>query len=454
MSFEKYKIAVILYDNLPETCSEIRENLRDLTHFKLQGKFSPVFYETQNLSDTLRQVSELDFDWAVVIAVGTNIQDQSIIWQTVQYAMDHDSPLSGHILDRGGYYHLHPQWFAIELQKYKLVNFTGFEEVAGTLTMTTKETQRSSDNMHDDYTPSWIMPKSENLVDYTSDHGYFGIRVLSEFIKAGYKIVNVPASIRQKKFYSYPEHNLEDIRKLIADSSHEPANPQGPMWWFAKSVRELKKNLQIGYYVLNTEILYFIQAFHDMKFDCFIGVCSGIKPVCIVGQENFSDNTSVYLFDISPAALSWQQYLFDNWDGELANFESVYNQFASANPELRPIYFMNDSLRTNINRVLDSANITAMDFKRHWDKYKKMKVEFVQLDLLQDTSLRTVISWANTSSTGSYVWTSNLFNMDYLCFFKTNRWTREKIQNLEQQLDLKISGSYMLENCGKVISRD
>ena len=88
MSFEKYKIAVILYDNLPDTCSPIRDNLRDLTHFKLRGRFLPEIYETQNLSDTLQQVSQGDFDWAVVIAVGNNLQDPSIIWQTVQYAMD------------------------------------------------------------------------------------------------------------------------------------------------------------------------------------------------------------------------------------------------------------------------------------------------------------------------------------------------------------------------------
>ena len=454
MSFEKYKIAVILYDNLPDTCSPIRDNLRDLTHFKLRGRFMPEIYETQNLSDTLQQVSQGDFDWAVVIAVGNNLQDPSIIWQTVQYAMDQGAPLSGHILDRGGYYHLHPQWFAMELSEYKLLNFPRFEEIPGPLTVTTLETQRSSDNMHDDYTPPWIMPKSDKIVEYTSDHGYFGIRVLSEFIKSGHKIVNVPVSIRQIKFYSYPEHNIEDIKKLIADPCYEPADPRGPMWWFAKSVTELKKNLQIGYYVLNTEILYFNQAFHDMKFDSFIGVCSGIKPVCIVGQENFSADTCVYLFDISPAALSWQQFLFENWNGELEDFEWVYNQFAAANSHLKPIYFMNDSLWTNINRVLGSANISAMEFKRYWDKYKKMKVEFVQLDLLQDTSLNTIISWANISLGGTYIWTSNIFDMDYLSFFKTNRWAQEKIQNLEQQINSKISGSYLLENCGKLITRN
>lgn len=444
------KIAVVLYDDLNPNCDDIRINLRDLTHFKVHGKDRPKVFETSELTKTLTELTETDFEWAAVVALGNNLQDQSLMWLNIEHAKEQNSPLSGHILDRGGYYHLHPQWFVIDLKEYQAIGCPAFEETTGPVKITTRVTERSAENIHDGYTPLWIKSQSDQTTEYSSDYGYFGLNVISTFINAGYNIVNVPQDIRQRKNYCYPEYNHDDIVKLIADPTYKPEDQNGPMWWFANSVEELTTSLRIGYYVLNTENLYLNHDLLSKKLDCFIGVSSGIKPVCVVGQDCFADNTRVHLFDISPAAIKWQKYLHESWNGDFDSFELTFNNFKNSNPNLRPIYFASQSIDTNISWVLKGTGITKEQFKTYWQKYKKMDVTFTQMNLLEEGSIDRIVDMVNTADIGAYIWTSNLFFMDYLTFFKTNKWTEEKIKQFTTELEFKVGKPYILENCGQV----
>lgn len=444
------KIAVVLYDDLKPHCDDVRTNLRDLTHFKVHGKDQPNVFETPFLTKTLTELTKTSFEWAAVVALGNNLQDQSLMWANIEYAQKNNSPLSGHILDRGGYYHLHPQWFVIDLKAYQAIGCPGFEETVGSVKINTRVTERSAENMHDGYTPMWVRPQSEQTTEYSSDYGYFGLNVIATFIGTGHTIINVPQDIRQRKNYCYPEYNHDDIVKLIADPTYKPEDTTGPMWWFARSVEELTTSLDIGYYVLNTENLYLNHDLLSKKLDCFIGVSSGIKPVCVVGQNCFSEHTRVHLFDISPAAIKWQKHLHEFWDGDFVSFESTFNNFKNANPDLRPIYFASQSIDTNINWVLNGTGITREQFKTYWQKYKQMQVTFTQMNLLEDASIDQVANMINTANLGAYVWTSNLFFMDYLTFFKTNKWTKDKIKQFEIDLETKSQKPYVLENCGHV----
>ena len=57
-------IAVVLYDNLPEECNKIKNNLRDLTYFKVtHGPDKYDIHDTANITETLKSLNE--YDWAV-----------------------------------------------------------------------------------------------------------------------------------------------------------------------------------------------------------------------------------------------------------------------------------------------------------------------------------------------------------------------------------------------------
>ena len=270
------EIAVVMYNNLPERCKEISENLCDLTRFKFNGQYQFSIYETDSVTATLKTLVG-QHKWAVVVSAGNTLQTQMLIVDIVEHARLEKSPLSCHILDRGGYYHLHPQCFAVDLDVYQEIGCPAFEETLGLVELVTLDTARSKDNVHDDYTPWWLHAGAESHA-YTSDQGYFGIQVIAGMIRAGYNITNIPMKIRQRKNYCYPEYNLDEIKKIIADTEYLPVNDGGPVWWFSHEMRNMVQGLSRGYYVLNTEPLYFDTRLSSRKFDCFVGVASGVKP--------------------------------------------------------------------------------------------------------------------------------------------------------------------------------
>lgn len=438
-------VAVVLYNNLKPHCADIAQNLKDLTEFKLQGT---NLYQTTSLTQQLKELAAQGFAWAVVVAAGNFLANQTLITDTIAHAQAENSPMACHILDRGGYYHLHPQWFALDLQAWTAVGQPAFEEQPGPVTFTTRKTQRDANNVHDDYTPWWLAPESQELVEYTSDCQYTGIMVVAEFIRAGHRITNIPNEIRKKKNYCYPDHAHSEIVKLIADKNYEPSDVA--VWWFSHAIRQITKNLDIGYYVLNTEKLVDPTLMKNRPLDCFVGVCGGIKPACIVGNANFVDNTRVYLFDISVAAIEWQKYLLAKWNGDFDVFESLWQQFQSENPDYSPLYLSHQSIDANIDWNLNNAGLTRDNFMAIWTKYKGMTHTFIHLDLMSEDAIDRILEITNQSTLGSYLWTSNVFVMDYLMFFKTRQWMYDKSDSFVNDLRHKTTKLILLENLGSI----
>ena len=441
-------IAVVLYNNLKPHCADIAQNLIDLTEFKLCGQYQFNLYQTKTLTEELKKLVKQGYKWACVVAAGNFLQNQTLVINTIEHAKLENAPMACHILDRGGYYHLHPQWFALDLQAWTAVGQPAFEEQEGPITFVTRKTQRDVNNVHDDYTPWWLAPESEELVEYTSDRQYTGINVIAEFIRAGHRITNIPNEIRQRKNYCYPDHAHSEIVKLIADKNYEPTDVA--LWWFSHAIRQITKNLDTGYYVLNTEKLVNPALMKDQPLDCFVGVCGGIKPACVAGNSNFVDNTRVYLFDISVAAIEWQKYLLAKWNGDFDMFESLWQQFQSENPGYSPLYLSHQSIDANIDWFLTNADLTRDNFMATWTKYKGMTHTFIHLDLMSDDAIDKILEITNQSTLGSYLWTSNAFVMDYLMFFKTRQWTHDKSDDFVNDLRDKTTKFILLENLGSL----
>ena len=439
-------IAVVVYDNLPPACESIRENLCDLTRFKFGGQYNLRTFETTEITKTLADLSST-YSWVVVASAGSTIREQNLVFETIEHAIKENSPLACHILERNGYFHFHPQWFALNLATYKQVGLPELEERPGSIVLKTKATQRSPDNVHDDYTPWWLH-SSDTLAEYKCDYLGFGVRLISQLIDAGYSITNIPQTVRQRKNFCYPEHNAEGIAQIINDPSFVPSDSKSPLFWFHHEVSEMKRSLEIGYYVLNTEPLNNEQQFRGRKFDCFAGVASGLKPACIVGQENFADNSEVILFDISPAAIKWQQYLLNTWDGDLSSLEPLLKQFQQENPDLRPIYYQHQSWDEIVTWFFSLTDLDPEEFKRRWNRYRKMNVKFININFLYDQ--QPIIDAVDRSKQGAYLWTSNLFNMDYLSFYKTIKWTNRTLETFTEKLKTGVKAPVAFENCNIV----
>lgn len=439
------EISIILYDDLPGSCSDIRHNLLDLTEFKLNGRYRLDITVSNDIDQAISTAADTGREWAVVVTAGNYLQDQTLLLQTIEHAKAQQSPLACHILDRGGYYHFHPQWFALDLRCWHAVGRPRLSEHHGQATIATRETQRSSDNVHDEYTPWWVKPASESTKIYTSDYGYFGLYAIAAFVAAGHPVVNIPHEVRNRKSYCYPHHNHDRLVRVINKESFEIDDVA--LVWFKKAMDQLVEGLNKGYYVLNTENLNGDDRIRQRNYDCFVGVCGGIKPACIAGQDNFNGQSRVILFDISQAAIDYQKFLLGNWDGDFSKFESVWKEFQGANPDYRPHYFSSHSIEENITWFLDAAGMDRTGFQRLWKRYQQMDHEFVALDLLEEGSADRLVSLIGPSQ-GAYVWLSNAFSMDYLMFYKTRAWCDDYNRRFVETLKNKSSASITLENCG------
>ena len=450
MNKDRNDLAVVLYNDLKPQANSIAQNLIDFTDFKLHGQYNLNIFHTQQITQTIKALAQQGFEWAVVVSAGNFLQDQALLFQTVDHAKQEGSPLACHILDRGGYFHFHPQWFAIDLVAYTKIGSPDFEEFTGSVELTTVTTQRCADNVHDDYTPWWVAPSDNQPKNYVSDYGYFGLKVIAEFVRHGHRITNIPTQVRHRKNYCYPDFNVEGIEKLIHDPSYEPDDPKGPLWWFKHALGQLTGNLKVGYYVLNTEHLHGDGRILQTPMDCFVGVCGGLKPACIAGRANFADDSDIYLFDISAAALAWQQHLVESWSGEFADFDAVFKNFRDQHPDYVPIYFSNNTLEENFDWFLSNANITRQQFAEWWKRYRQMNHHYVELNLLDDNAHEQVLSLVANSQLGAYVWTSNAFKMDYLMFYKTNAWCNQHSENFVKQLTRNSPVPMFIENCGRL----
>lgn len=447
------KLAVIVYDDLQGPAVDLRDNLRDFTEFKLQGRHQFNIIHTQHITQTLQQCVDQGFAWAAVVAVGTWLRNSQVdILKTLDHAAAESVPLCCQILDRGGYFHFHPQWFVLDLAVWDQVGQPALEESAGSVCLTTRHTLRSPDDVHDDYTPWWLRPGDDRRVDYTSDQGYFGIRLISALIQSGYSIINVPQEIRQAKNYCYPNHQHEILKQMIADPGFEPQRNQHTeaLWWFDQILKNTTKNLHKGYYVINTEGITPSHEVNDRTFDCFIGVCGGQKPAVLVGSPNFHEDTHVILYDISLAALEFQQHLLETWDGDFLTFESVFRKFESQHPDYLPMYFQDKSINENIAWFYETYGIDHDEFYRRWQKYRRCEFEFVQLDLHSIDAGQRIGEMTQVADHSTYIWTSNAFYMDYQMFYKSKTGMYDLFQEFVKDVRDTARTDIVLENCNHI----
>lgn len=399
-------VTIIIYDNHTPEWADLAPRMTNLTKFKLHPVDAVV---TQDIHQALLDCSA-DCRWAVVFAIGNvvhKMQKTSIVDDIIAYCEQENSPLAGHILHRHNYYQLHPQFFCIDVTLYRQWA-QGLEPLHYVRSISSVPVERSLDNVHDDYTPWWIKPGANEVstIDYPDA---FATRYIAWLLNHGHRIVNVPHNIRQHKTYSYVDYNHEDIRKFIKDSSHYAA--ESGINQFLKYVKNSMNSLNFGFYPINTEQVTPVPGIVK-NLNVFAGVCGGIKPAIITSQSCFSSDTKVILFDISEMAIEWQRWLREHWDGGRDTIELVFNNFMQTYPDAQAQYYSYMGIVGNFDWVLQNT-CTEQEFKHKWANWKTLEVEYVQLDLLESADQQKLIDKLEQTATSSYIWTSNLFSMDW-----------------------------------------
>ena len=392
----------ILYDNHTNEWSDLAPRMVEFTKFKLHPIVPTI---TTDIHQALLHCSS-DETWAVVITAGNVVFKPGIVDDIVEFCKRENSPLAGHILYQNGYYNLHPQFFCINLELYKEWGF-GLEPGTEN-SIVTVPVARSQDNVHDDYTPWWIKADGETVTTVNCPDG-FASRYISWLLQKGHRIVNIPQDIRENKLYSYVDYNHEDIRCFLKDVTYTCKESGANK--FLSYARGGIEGLDAGFYPVNTEpFTKLIQP--TFAFQAFAGVCGGIKPAIITAQSCCASDTKVTLFDISTIAIEWQQWLRQHWDGRRDSFRIVFEKFKNQYPSAKPLYFKHLDIVENLDWVLNNT-CSEEEFINHWNHWLTLDVEYKKLNLLEEADQHILIDMLSERNLSTYIWTSNLFRMDW-----------------------------------------
>lgn len=391
--------ATILYDNHNGQWADLAPRMVEFTKFKLYP-VKPVI--TKDIHATLMETKE---SWAVVFTAGNVVHKPGIVYDIVKHCEQQGSPFAGHILHRNGYYHLHPQFFCVNVEVYQKWA-KGLEPKPGTVKSVAVE--RSEENMHDDYTPLWIRPAGNEETDTGAPDG-FASRFIAWLMSQGHQVVNIPWDIRSNKVYSYVDYSHEDIRKFIKDSSYTCQD--SGVSQFLDYMRRNLEALDKGFYPINTEPFTKFDR-DNAEFKVFAGVCGGIKPAIITDQECFASDTKVILFDISHMAIEWQKWLREHWDGQRNSFEQVFEDFKTKHPDALSQFFGHMGILGNLDWVLNTI-CNQEEFVAKWNHWLELDVEYHCLDMLTDQAQQQLLNRIVELGAPAYVWTSNLFFMDW-----------------------------------------
>jgi hypothetical protein len=155
-----------------------------------------------------------------------------------------------------------------------------------------------------------------------------------------------------------------------------------------------------------------------------VGVAAGFKGVLLLNNFEFTENTIVTYIDISHTGLDYQRYLVENWDGNISDYKNITNSYQLANPKTRIAWRSWNDWNNEINQFLTQSKLTADGFKILWQRYRLLKINYIQIDLLEDCS--KLYSQLQDQQGNSYIWVSNAFDMQWTRFMLGTAYTQKK----------------------------
>ena len=402
------KKVLIRYTNISHCDQEYQQRIQDIGGFYQQLPFGHDYQiiDSNNLDQTFIELPA-DTSWVVVLAVGHCTQDRGLYDELIEIAVTAGSPLVGHILNFPDQYpHLHPQLFAVDYQVWLRVGKPTWEYDSRPQAFSSYTIIASNETYHDNYTPYWIMPGKE-LNEYSVSEMQVGAEVIRRLLEHQHTIINVPESIRQKKFHLYPDQDWQMFNAFFQGQPYLGANSSQKQ--YTELLEHLAKQVRRQYYALNTEPLARIPA--SIPISHYAGVASGLKLVATMIKNGYDENTKITHFDFSSAALEFQQYIRDNWNGNLTNYQLVCDQFLQSTTNLYPCAPLG-SWDSNIQHLLEYIEISQEEFQQHWQHYLTLDVTFMNCNLYEaDGQIKLAERCKLFAS--SYVWVSNAFYMEY-----------------------------------------
>lgn len=276
---------------------DITDYIKDSTALSLTKNITEYWVqENENyyLPTTCNKDPDAVLKWAdvaglkylMIVAMGTNLSKQDNFYHVLPKFLENNLnfAVAGHILDKGDkFYELHHQCFIINMDWWRANGqpLIGKEEFSAP--WSTVKPIRSEENWHDNYTPHWIA-QGNAIENYAGKR--FGWNIIDTALKSGSSVVSFNESMRESKYYIYPEVTKD----------------------FHSKISGVLESLQgWGHFAANTETPP--EKLLDTDMQGVICTAGGITPLLMAYTAGLKPGGKVTVFDFSLVSLAIQRRL-------------------------------------------------------------------------------------------------------------------------------------------------
>lgn len=404
---------------------QLKEKMMDYTTFYalrfnqlVNQNNSPIeVYHAENIESGLHDLAD-KHDHILFMAAGVRILDMSIIFDIKDVINKNDYFVGSHVLDwKDKWYELHHQFVLVNSKKWIAAGspmYGGWESETSELPVI----ERSQENFHDDYTPLWIKFTGEFKSQYHQKQGWNFINVAS---RHGYEIFNWDQTIRSKRTYYYPEdHSDEFIKSLTTLTINGITNSN------QKNLISQCNAVSKQIWLLNSENMDL--EIDPEKFDTMAYTASGFKFLDAFHSDRLNDNAKIIIYDYNQQSLDWINLIYTSNETNVLELIKIFEgreNFKIFGGKV----FSTEGVFTK--PFVDSFKITqeyfggGEKFKQRLNEFRKLKVEFIRVNLFEDGSVLT-----NSLVGNSMINLSNIFCTDFSNAFFGMSQSNAKLKEL------------------------
>jgi len=312
---------------------ELTAHLRQILKIKLTNSCD---YSWCELSDPynkawVKHLANLGYHLAVVWYDGSwpessDLETELVEWWAEQSISDDPWVFAGQLIYRSSakrpdYPHIYPGCAIINLQEYLIAGEPSplFFDTAVRM----PNFKLSGDNIHDDYTPTWI-ERSEGELPKES-HSYPGTyldHLITNSLVKDYRVINLPTAIRHNMHSCYPEDDIEETKTWLLDPDFLKGKTPREIKEFGYTLPEDKMELY-GYKIQQFQVLYVTNTesvpkrdpeLNDVGFTRHVVPCAGLHQFWHLLQDQ-DTLSSVLWYDFNPYAIQWTEMILMEWDG-------------------------------------------------------------------------------------------------------------------------------------------
>ncbi len=442
-SNEKLKVVLGLWQPQIQSHQEGLQPYIDLT-----DRFSRSLEPRIDLKDVLRAplideilaqaIQSSDADYLLCLGPGQIIHRDEVFWkelaQEISRPENKDVALWAHIIDKRNqsYPGLHPQLFFLNLKKYRSYG-SGRFGLGDQDQLQLKAWLRSEENVHDDYTPTFLKPLNGSVLAKTSKEGW---SLIHETLGAHFEIRNFSQVIRDTKIHGYPEENFEELAKFRSHNILENSPKEGPLFegqvtflnWLRKEIQSSYSHIRV---YNNDSILNLPEPLKNRPLSFIIGPTAG--------HWDFS------LFSQIKKASDFKRVHFDSSLPNLEFKKSIIHKLSHEPFQLFLLRYLRDIPET-INVLENKPGTSELSYDELrknplWQDFRGADHFFLHQDLFKDTS--RLMDFIPQDQAGVFC-ISNLFHFLPSLWLYNQEETRTAFLRLLQKIEEKSRNVYIL----------